>query len=213
MAVTLASLTLASTLLIALLAFLASSTSASSAAFGFGFDSALTSFSSFLIIWRFWTSNKSSVSSIMRKEIIATIAVASSMVLSAACVFARAYQSLKQQEKPSGMAFVIGISTGSALLYLLLFAAKYRVASRMGSAALMTDAVDALSGAILAFTLVISSVVLQYSQTVWFLDSSIALLIAVFSMFYGVLVLARMIAVYKDRIIVASPTLYIINQM
>ena len=208
MAVTLASVTLAVTLVIAMLAFLASNTTASSAAFGFGFDSIFTSLSSFMIIWRFWSVH-STVSEIARKETLATIAVACSMVISAACIFARAFQSIKNGERPTEMVFVIALSSSSGVAYFLLFVAKYRVAARMGSAALMTDAIDALSGGILALALVISSIVLKYSQTVWFLDSSIALVIAAFSVCYGVTVLVRLLAVYRDREMAATAKFYV----
>lgn len=211
MAVTLAAVTLAVTLVIALLAFLASNTTASSAAFGFGFDSVFTSLSSFLIIWRFWSSNSSN-SEIARKETLATIAVAFSMVTSAACIFARAFQSVKGGERPSQMVFVIAVATSSGVAYFILFVAKYKVASRMGSAALMTDAIDALSGGILALTLVISSSILKYSHTVWFLDSSIAMVIAAFSMCYGVTVLVRLMAVYRDREMAATAKFYVVDK-
>jgi divalent metal cation (Fe/Co/Zn/Cd) transporter len=211
MAVTLAAVTLAVTLVIALLAFLASRTTASSAAFGFGFDSVFTSLSSFLIIWRFWSIN-SSVTETARKETLATIAVASSMVLSAALVFARAFQSVKDGERPTEMVFVIAVASSSGVAYFILFVAKYRVALRMGSAALMTDAIDALSGGVLALTLVISSSILKYSQTVWFLDSSIAMAIAAFSVCYGVTVLIRMIAVFRDREMAATAKFYVVDK-
>ncbi len=211
MAVTLAAVTLAVTLVIALLAFLASRTTASSAAFGFGFDSVFTSLSSFLIIWRFWSIN-SSVTETARKETLATIAVASSMVLSAALVFARAFQSVKDGERPTEMVFVIAVASSSGAAYFILFVAKYRVALRMGSAALMTDAIDALSGGVLALTLVISSSILKYSQTVWFLDSSIAMAIAAFSVCYGVTVLIRMIAVFRDREMAAAAKFYVVDK-
>ena len=211
MAVTLAAVTLAVTLVIASLAFAASQTAASSAAFGFGFDSVFTSLSSFLIIWRFWSIN-SSVSEIARKETLATIAVACSMVVSAACIFARAFQSVKGGERPTEMVFVIAVASSSGVAYFVLFVAKYRVACRMGSAALMTDAIDAFSGGILALTLVISSSILKYSRTVWFLDSSIAMAIAAFSMCYGVTVLVRMIAVYRDREMAATAQFYVVDK-
>ena len=211
MAVTLAAVTLAVTAIIALLAFLASQSTASSAAFGFGFDSIFTSLSSFLIIWRFWSIN-SSVSEVARKETLATIAVASSMVISAVFIFTRAFQSVKNGERPTEMVFVIGVSASSGVAYFILFVAKYRVALRMGSAALMTDAIDALSGGILALTLVISSSILKYSQTVWFLDSSIAMAIAAFSVCYGVTVLVRMIAVFRDREIAATAKYYVVDK-
>ena len=69
----------------------------------------------------------------------------------------------------------------------------------MGSGALMTDAIDALSGGILAFSLAISSTVLKCSINLWYLDSSVAMAIAAFSICYGLTVLIRLIAVYKDR--------------
>jgi divalent metal cation (Fe/Co/Zn/Cd) transporter len=211
MAVTLAAVTLAVTAVIALLAFLASKSTASSAAFGFGFDSIFTSLSSFLIIWRFWSAN-SSISEIARKETLATIAVASSMVVSAVLIFTRGFQSVKDGERPTEMVFVIGVATGSGVAYFILFVAKYRVAARMGSAALMTDAIDALSGGILALTLVISSSILKYSKAVWFLDSSIAMAIAAFSVCYGVTVLVRMIMVFRDREIAATAKFYVVDK-
>ncbi|XP_028394762.1 transmembrane protein 163-like [Dendronephthya gigantea] len=211
MAVTLAGITLAVTFVIALLAFLVSQTTASSAAFGFGFDSVFTSLSSFLIIWRFWSIH-STVREIARKETLTTIAVATSMVISAACIFTRAFQSIKASERPTQMTFVIAVSASSGVAYFALFFAKYRVAVRMGSAALMTDAIDALSGGVLALALLISSSILKYSQTVWFLDSSIAMVIAAFSVCYGVTVLVRMLASYRDREIAVAAKFYVVDK-
>ena len=211
MAVTLATVTLAVTLVIALLAFLVSQTTASSAAFGFGFDSIFTSLSSLMIIWRFW-SIQSSSSEVARKETLATIAVATSMVVSAACIFFRAFQSIKDSERPKDMTFVIAVSATSGVAFFLLFVAKYKVAKRMGSAALMTDAIDALSGGILALTLLISSFILKYSNGVWFLDSSIAMVIAAFSVCYGVTVLVRMLAVFRDREMAATAKFYVADK-
>ena len=208
MAVTLASVTLAVTLVIALLAFLVSQTTASSAAFGFGFDSIFTSLSSFMIIWRFWSIH-SSATEVARKETLATVAVATSMVVSAACIFFRAFQSIKDGERPKEMTFVIAVSATSGVAYFLLFIAKHKVATRMGSAALMTDAIDALSGGVLALALLLSSSILKYSHGVWFLDSSIAMVIAAFSVCYGVTVLIRMLAVFRDREMAATAKFYV----
>lgn len=198
MAVTLASITLVVTLVIAVLAFLTWRTSDSAAAFGFAFDSFFTSLSSFMIIWRF-CSSQSSITESARKETIATLVIALSLVISAVFIFARAYQSIQAGDKPSQLVFILVLSVSSCLAYFLLFVAKYKVAIRMGSGALMTDAIDALSGGILAFSLVISSTILKCSIDVWYLDSSIAMAIAAFSVCYGGIVMMRLIVVYRDR--------------
>ena len=198
MAVTLASITLAVTLTIAIMSFLTWHTSDSSGAFGFAFDSFFTALSSFMIIWRFCSSQSSGTEN-ARRETISTTVIASCMVVSAGVIFLRAYQSLRDGEKPMQLVFILVLSVVSCVAYSLLFMAKYKVAVRMGSAALMTDAIDALSGGILAFSLVISSVIIKYSIDVWYLDSSIAMAIAVFSGCYGMAVLIRLISIYRDR--------------
>lgn len=179
-------------------AFFISNESDSSATFGFAFDSFFALVSSCILIWRF--SSKTSESyTIAKRETNATAIVAICMVVSSVVVFVRAIYCLYHTEKPQKPIELLILTTVSFTIYLMLFIVKYAVAQKLGSGCLMTDAIDSLCGAIFALSILISAVVLKFTMKVWYLDSTIAIIVSVCSFAYGLIVIEKLVRVFRKR--------------
>ncbi|XP_028395033.1 transmembrane protein 163-like [Dendronephthya gigantea] len=188
--------TLIATVVFTVLSLVASEESDSSAAFGFAFESLLAGLASFIILWRFW-SMKELESRNRRREVIALFAITSSLIISGVSVGYKSIKALVLTEKHKKSKLLLILSAVSVGVYLILFVYKHRIAKRLCSRALRTDAIDALCGALLALSIVVTTSTREFTTKAWFLDSVIALGVAVFSLFYGFYSLVHFVKLYK----------------
>ena len=179
------------------LSVIASEKSDSTAAFGFAFESLLAGLASFIILWRFW-SVKELESRNRRREVIALFVITVSLIISGVSVGYKSIKALVFTEKHKKSKMLLILSSVSVVVYLLLFVIKYRIAKRLGSRALRTDSIDALCGALLALSIVVTTSTREFTSKAWFLDSIIALGVAVFSLVYGIYSLAHFVKLYKQ---------------
>lgn len=63
----------------------------------------------------------------------------------------------------------------------------------------MTDAMDSFSGALFALSILGSAIVLKFTTKVWFLDSTIAVVVSVCSFIYGIIVIEKLVRVFRKR--------------
>ena len=190
-------LTLLATSTIAVLSFMSSKDSDSSAAYGFAFDSFLAGVTSSIVLWRFW-SVKQLEHHDRKREFRALFIITISLLVTGVLIAYEAIDALAHTEKHKKSTMLLVLSSISSVLYLVLFVLKYRLAKRLGSRALRTDSMDALCGSILALSIVITSTTRQFTDEAWFLDSAIAIGVAVFSLVYGVYSSVQLVRMRKD---------------
>ncbi len=188
--------TLIATGLFTVLSLIASEESDSTAAFGFAFESLLAGLASFIILWRFW-SVKELESHNRRREVIALFVITTSLIISGILVGYKSIKALVLTEKHQKSKMLLILSSVSVTVYLILFVIKYRIAKRLCSRALRTDSIDALCGALLALSIVVTTSTREFTEKAWFLDSGIALGVAVFSLAYGTFSLVHFVKLYK----------------
>lgn len=194
----LAIVSLVFTLAVTGFAFFISNESDSSATFGFAFDSFFALVSSCILIWRFSSKTRESYT-VAKRETNATAIVAICMVVSAVVVFVRAIYCLYRTNKPQKPIELLILTTISFSIYSILFFAKYSVAQKLGSGCLMTDAIDSFCAAIFALSILISAIVLKFTTKVWYLDSTIAIIVSICSFIYGLVVIEKLIRVFRKR--------------
>lgn len=189
--------TMLATSIVAVLSFISSQDSDSSAAYGFAFDSFLAGVTSSIVLWRFW-SVKQLEQHDRKRELTALFIITISLLITGALIAYQAIDALAHTEKHKKSTMLLVLSSVSSVLFLVLFALKYRLAKRLGSRALRTDSMDSLCGSILALSIVITSTTRQFTDEAWFLDSIIAIGVAVFSLVYGVYSSVQLVKMSKD---------------
>ena len=178
--------------------FFTSTESDSMATFGFAFDSFFAVIASVVLIWRFWTENPNSYV-VAKRETNATAVVAVCLVVSSVAIIGRSINCLYHTDKPGKPIELVILTSVSLFVYTVLFLVKRTVAKKLGSGALMTDAMDSLCGALFAVSILITALVLEFTEKAWFMDASIAIAVSVCSFVYGVIVFQRLICVHMKR--------------
>lgn len=194
----LAIITLVCTVTITGFGFFTSNDSGSSAMFGFAFDSFFGLISACILIWRFSFQTHDSYT-IAKRETHATAVVAICMIVSSIATFVRAVNYLYHTHRPRKPIELLILTAVSLFIYSILFVAKYSVAQKLGSGSLMTDAMDSFSGALFALSILGSAIVLKFTTKVWFLDSTIAVVVSVCSFIYGIIVIEKLVRVFRKR--------------
>ena len=190
--------TLMCNILITGFGFFTSTESDSMATFGFAFDSFFAVIASFVLIWRFWNENPNSYV-VAKRETNATAVVAVCLVVSSVAIIGRSINCLYHTDKPEKPIELVILTSVSLFVYTVLFLVKRTVAKKLGSGALMTDAMDSLCGALFAVSILITALVLEFNEKAWFMDPSIAIAVSVCSFVYGVIVFQRLICIHMKR--------------
>lgn len=178
--------------------FFTSTESDSMATFGFAFDSFFAVIASLVLIWRFWSDNPDS-SVVTKREKNATAVVAVCLVVSSGAIVGRSINCLYHREKPVKPVELVILTSASLFVYSILFIVKRTVAVKLGSGALMTDAMDSLCGAIFAVSILITALIFEFTEKAWFMDSSIAITVSICSFVYGVIVLKKLICLHLKK--------------
>lgn len=193
----LAMLTVLATCALSILSFISSEDSDSSAAFSFAFDSFLAGLTSIIIMWRF-SSSKELENRNRKRELIALLIITISLLVTGALIAYRAIKALVCEDKHEKSTMLLIVSSVSVAFYIVLFILKYRLAKRLGSRALRADSMDALCGAILALSIAITTSTREFTAKAWFLDSVVALGVALFSLVYGTYSVLQLVKLYKE---------------
>lgn len=165
--------------------------------FAFAFDALLQATSSLMLIWRFSTFTNVSLEG---KETIATLGVAFVNAVAAVAIIVPTVKGVIRKEKATHAKESVIIATTGMILYALLFFIKFKVSRKLGSSALMTDSIDSLGGALLGVSVLVCSVILLFTQKVWFIDAVIALGIAALMFLYAAVVLVKQIIMWMNAV-------------
>lgn len=179
------------TLMLAIASFVSSGISESSAAFAVAFDAMLGVVSSGVIVWRFYHGVNGDLGP--EKERKACLVIAMCFILSAIMMFARAIEFLVSDLEPRQTIALISISVVGFLCYSVFFWLKFRIADKLQSLALRIDSIDSACGAAMALGLIISTIIYSEMHSTWWLDSGIALIIALVTFCYGLLIIFKVV--------------------
>lgn len=163
--------------------------------FAFAFDALLQAMSALMLIWRFSTFTKVSLE---QKETVATLGVAFVNAVSAISIIVPTVGVVIRQEKATNAKISVIVASTGMTLYAVLFFAKFKVSRKLGSSALMTDTIDSLGGALLGMSVLVSSLILLFTDKVWFLDAIVALGIAALMFLYAVVVIVKQINLWRN---------------
>ena len=163
--------------------------------FAFAFDALLQAVSSLLLTWRF---SVFTYVSLEQKETIATLGVAFVNAVSAISIIVPTIEVVMRQEKATHARMSLIVAAVGMILYAVLFFLKFKVSRKLGSSALMTDAIDSLGGTLLGLSVLVSSLILLFTEKMWFLDAIIAIGIASLMFLYAVVVLVKQVIMWRN---------------
>ena len=190
LAIVLCALTLLVAVSLTTISYSTYSDSKSCSIFAFAFDALLQAISSLMLIWRFSTLSTANVE---RRETMTTLGVAFVNAVSAISIIVPTVGFVIRKEIATHARISVMVSAIGTILYAALFYAKYKLSRKLGSSALMTDTIDSLGGALLGLSVLVSSLLLLFTDKLWFLDAIIALSIATLMLLYAVVVIVRQV--------------------
>ncbi|XP_028398662.1 transmembrane protein 163-like [Dendronephthya gigantea] len=164
----------------------------SSGIFAYAFDALLQAISSLMLIWRFSSFTNVSTDD---KETIATLGVAFVNAVSAISIIVPTILSVTRKEKETDMKITVIVASIGVTLYFGLFYIKFKLSRKLGSSALMTDTMDSLGGSLMGLGVLVSSLVVLFSNKAWLLDDIIALIIAGLMCLYAAVVMINQVKI------------------
>ncbi|XP_075872202.1 transmembrane protein 163a isoform X2 [Nelusetta ayraudi] len=181
---------IAVTIILAIVAFTVSIMRHSASAFGFAFDATLDVLSSAIVLWRY--SNAAAVHSAHR-EYIACAILGVIFILSSLCILGKAIHDLATKLLPEVDSFLFSVSIISGLACIILAVVKFMLGKVLTSRALITDGFNSLVGGIMGFSILISAEVFKQEPKVWYLDGTIGVLMGLIILGYGLKLLLDMV--------------------
>ncbi|KAL3886704.1 hypothetical protein ACJMK2_026683 [Sinanodonta woodiana] len=149
----------------------------------FGLDALLDSFSSMVILWRFY----GSVVNSEEKEKIACGILGVLFLISFGSLASKSIFALVVHETMEGLTVTVAIVNG--IICSILGFTKIYVGFKLDSRALRTDSAITLTGAVLSFMGLISIEVYHLNENLWYLDDIFGLTCSLFFLVYGLWVL------------------------
>ena len=137
--------------------------------------------SSILVLWRFWGGGKTvSEEELATREKRASIAIALTFILLAATVMSVASVHLSEQEAPKDVEILLILAVPSVLIFGTLGGLKLWVGAtfNLDSPSLRKDGYCSVCGAIMSVGVMLGASLDLGGEAVWWLDSTIAIVIA-----------------------------------
>ncbi|XP_031550691.1 transmembrane protein 163-like [Actinia tenebrosa] len=155
----------------------------SPAAFGFALEVILDCASSVLVVWRFIGAAGHLYS--YEKERKACLGIAVCFILSALGILGKAIHTLVIDKEPKKNESLLILTAASFVALFIMAHIKYLVAYKTDSMTLRTDAFNTTAGGIMAFAMLLASLLYEKSSAIWFLDATVAICIALVFLAYG----------------------------
>jgi len=167
----------------------------SAATLGYALENGVDSFSSALVLWRFWGGGKEggpTEAQLELREKRASIGIGMMFIILAVVVGGVASAHLDASEPPEEPGLLLGLSAPSVLIFLVLGVLKYRVGKKIDSPSLAKDGVCSLCGSGLSFGVCLGAAFIeQENYAVWWLDATIAVTVSIGLYFYGLYTLIK----------------------
>ena len=154
---------------------------ASAATLGYALENLVDTFSSILVVWRFWGGGKTVPEEILRsREKRASIAIATTFILLAICVVSVASVNLDKKKEPTDEALLLALAVPSILIFGVLGVLKLWMGAtwNLDSSSLRKDGYCSVCGAVISFGVLIGAALELSGNGVWWLDSTVAIIIA-----------------------------------
>lgn len=185
-------LSIIATLTICIIEFIVSSKENSTSAFGLAFSAVLDLLSSVVVLWRYY---KSYDTFSMYRENVSCVVLAVLFILSSVSIGAKAVYNLDLGDTPDysteGLRVLVITSIISSVLCFLLLILKLHLSKKLSSRTLFTDAMNSLAAAVIALSIVVTSEVSKVDKQLWYLDSTIGILVAILLLAYGIWLLVK----------------------
>nr|XP_009859685.1 transmembrane protein 163-like [Ciona intestinalis] len=180
------------TLAIAIIEFVVAKNENSAAAFGLAFSSLLDMLSSIVVLWRYYHAYETFS---YRREHISCTVLGSVFIISSIGISVRAILGLLDGVSPDmsekGLTMLVATSIFATCACFILFVVKVLIAKKLDSWTVFTDALNSLAGAVVALSMVITSELTDVDRYLWFLDSTVGLIVSLFLLIYGLWLLSK----------------------
>lgn len=132
--------------------------SSSSATLGFALENAVDTFSSALVLWRFWGGGASVPEAVLeQREKRASIGIAASFIVLGLVVGSVAIQHLRTHDELKEVGALYGLAVPSMLIFFVLGSMKWKIGAATRSASLKKDAACSLCGSLLSLGVILAS--------------------------------------------------------
>lgn len=132
------------------------------------------------------------------RERRACIAISVCFILSAVAITSRAVYALVADNKLGREELMKMLSLASLIFLIFLAGFKGLIASKVESRAMKTDAINSLAEAVMTLGMIASDEFCKRDQNICFLDSAVAITIAVALLAYGIIILLQ-VALHHDE--------------
>lgn len=160
----------------------------SSATLGYALENAVDSFSSGLVLWRFWGGGKAgspSEEELELREKRSSIGIAIAFMVLGFVVGGVASSHLAHETEPDKLTALLSLSIPSVPIFGVLGLAKLYVGTKIDSPSLKKDGICSVCGSGLSLGVSIGGLLLLGGADAWWLDGTIAVLVSLGLFGYG----------------------------
>ncbi|KAL1499472.1 hypothetical protein AB1Y20_011675 [Prymnesium parvum] len=166
--------------------------SKSSATLGYALENAVDSFSSALVLWRFWGGGATVPESILQlREKRASVGIALAFVALALVVGGTAIAHLSKEEELSHHAELIALSLPSVFIFTLLGLLKLHIGRATDSPSMRKDGACSLCGGVLSLGVCIGASASLSDSSLFWIDASVAVAVSAGLLLYGLFILNK----------------------
>lgn len=163
--------------------FAASHVTLSSSMFASAFDALLGSFNSIIVAWRFHDTLNGKLAP--KREKAACFVIALSFIIGGVCMGIESSFRLAHHDHALKPDVLLIILSTSFICFLLLFYAQNCIALKLKSASMKASAVDSALAALMSVGIFTSTYLYRVHPGAWYLDHSVAVIIGLTSVVYG----------------------------
>ncbi|XP_022804548.1 uncharacterized protein LOC111341799 [Stylophora pistillata] len=164
----------------------------SSSALALAFDCANASLCSLVVLWRFKTAKNGSLG--YKREKVSCLVFATSFIVSGTLTAGLSIKRIVEKDHPSKTFCIVVVLSVGCLLYTMLAVMQCYVSKKLLSSAMLGSCIDSALSAALMFGLIISNCTFLLVHTdLWYLDHSMAILVAIVSVLCGVQILVEIL--------------------
>lgn len=158
----------------------------SAATLGYSLENAVDTFSSALVLWRFWGGGTTVPEKELElREKRASIGIAMAFIILAIVVGSVASTHLAHEQEPTDLNLLVAISLPSIFVFLILGILKLIMGRGLNSASLVKDGICSVCGGGLSAGVYIGAVLLQNDVNSWWLDAAVAVVVSAGLFVYG----------------------------
>jgi len=180
------------TVLATLVGIAVATRSGSSAILGFALENFVDTFSSLLLVWRFWGGGTSVSEYILElREKRASVGIAFAFCVLAFVVGGMALSHLAAHHETEDSASLLLLAAPSVVVFLVLGVLKAHIGAETDSPSMKKDAACTLCGAVLSLGVCVGVFLAKANAALWWTDAAVALMVSAGLLAHGVHTLAK----------------------